>query len=368
MDVLDEVTADGLEQELAGLELLIGRARARQLTLLAEVDRRQIPLGDGCRSMDEWVSSRLDVAPETASALTRTTRSLTDAPEVNDALRAGRVSFDRAVELCRYAATGADDPVESARHLDIAGLRRAVAHRRRLMRRQEAATFTDRYLAMQPNLDETSWHLWGILAGVDGRIVEEALVHRADRFPALPDRTRPTLGQRNADALVALATDSLDATTTTGTGAPLLSIFVDVEDAARTGAETGVCLDTGIRIGPESLAEALCTGSIETITVTGGRAMAVGRRTRVVSPTLRRAVLHRDHGSCTADGCTSRYRLQPHHINPFSQGGRTDPDNLTTLCWYHHHVVIHGMGYTIDRNSPPERLRFRKPCGGPDPP
>ncbi|NOY57104.1 MAG: DUF222 domain-containing protein [Actinobacteria bacterium] len=368
MDVPDEVTADGLEQELAGLEMLIGRARARQMTLLAEVDRRQIPLGDGCRSMCEWVSSRLDVAPETASALTHTAKALTDAPGVGDALSAGRVSFDRAVELCRYAATGADDPVESVWHLDIAGLRRAVAHRRRLTRRQQTASFTDRYVAMQPNLDETSWHLWGILGGVDGRIVEEALVHRADRFPALPDGTRPTLGQRNADALISIAQDSLDATTATGTAAPLVSIFVNAGEAARTGAETGVCLDTGIRIGPESLAEALCTGSIETITVAGERPLTVGRKTRVISPPLRRAILHRDHGSCTADGCTSRYRLQPHHVTPFSQGGRTDPDNLTTLCWYHHHVVIHGMGYTIDHDSPPGRLRFRKPQGGPDPP
>ncbi|NOY55751.1 MAG: HNH endonuclease [Actinobacteria bacterium] len=64
-------------------------------------------------------------------------------------------------------------------------------------------------------------------------------------------------------------------------------------------------------------------------------------------------------------GCLSRHSA--HHITPYSQGGPTDPENLTTLCWYHHHVVIHGMGYRIDPDTPPQRRRFLKP-GGNDPP
>jgi len=363
-----EATIDRMEQEIVDLELHIGRVRARQMALLSELDRFQVALGDGCRSMSEWVAARADVAPETAAALTRTARSLADHAQIAEALAAGEVTFDRAVELCRYAATGVCDPFDVAWRFDIAGLRRATAHRRRLTRRQETASFRDRYLALQPNLDETSWRLWGILPGVDGRIVEQALTRRADMFPVLPDGTRGARGQRTADALTAVCQDSLTGTAGEGTSTPLVTVFVDVEDAVGTGAETGVHLDTGIRIGPESLAEAFCTGSIETITTNNGQPLAVGRRTRVISPALRRAVLHRDNGACTADGCTSRYRLQPHHVLPFSRGGRTDPNNLTTLCWYHHHVVIHGIGYIIDHDSPPGRLRFRKPHGGPDPP
>jgi hypothetical protein len=51
-------------------------------------------------------------------------------------------------------------------------------------------------------------------------------------------------------------------------------------------------------------------------------------------------VLYRDQGACQAY-CSSRSRLQPHHIKPRAQGGDHDPDNLITLCWYHHHVAIH---------------------------
>jgi hypothetical protein len=68
-------------------------------------------------------------------------------------------------------------------------------------------------------------------------------------------------------------------------------------------------------------------------------------------------------GSCSIEGCRSRYRLQIHHICPRSRGGSQHPDNLTTLCWYHHHVAIHGMGMEIDRETPVHRRRLRWPRG-----
>ncbi|NNF87899.1 MAG: hypothetical protein HKM97_05200, partial [Acidimicrobiia bacterium] len=65
-------------------------------------------------------------------------------------------------------------------------------------------------------------------------------------------------------------------------------------------------------------------------------------------------------------GCTSRYRLEIHHIIPRSQGGTHDLENLTTLCWWHHHIAIHGRGHHIDPHSPPHRRRIIPP--GHDPP
>jgi hypothetical protein len=34
---------------------------------------------------------------------------------------------------------------------------------------------------------------------------------------------------------------------------------------------------------------------------------------------------------------------------------------LTTLCWHHHHVVVHLRGYTLDPASPPQRRRLLRP-------
>ena len=356
-------TTDSLEQELVRLERHIGRVRARQMILLAELDRGQVALADGCRSMVEWTAGRLDVAPETASALIRTSRTADIA--IQGALAAGDLTFDRAVELSRLSAAGISDPLTAKAGIDITRLRSEYSRTHRLSRHCEIDVFCDRYVAMQPNLDRSSWRLWGELPGPDGRIVERALDERADTFPPLPDGTRPSLGQRRADALTSIAQDSLTGTAGADTSTPLVTVFVDLDATVRT--VTGATLDSGPNVGPGTLEELLCSGRIETILTRGATPLAVGRRTRAIAPALRRAVLHRDGGSCTADGCTSRYRLEIHHVLPASQGGRTDPDNLTTLCWFHHHVVIHGLGHRIDPDTPPHRRRFLSP-DRPDPP
>ena len=367
--VLDQLTTDALEQQLIGLESIVAQARARQLTLLREADQRQAPLADGCRSLQEWTAGRLDVAPETAKTLVAAARVLEDLADLEESLGSGRASFDRITATAHLTAAGASsDQVESSAGLDIPGVRRLTALQRRMTPTDQQQVFADRFLSVQPTLDRTAYRLWGQLPGADGELVEQALLTRADSFPTLPDGSRGNLSQRRADALVAISQDSL--TTTTGnqdsSSGPVLSVFTTVDLAADTFGQAGSTTGSGISVGSQTIEEIFCTGSVERITFQGGQPLAAGRTTRVISPKLRRAVLYRD-GGCTADGCTSRYRLQPHHIIPWSQGGPTNPDNLTTLCWFHHHVVIHQMGYTIRPDSPPGRLRFQ-PTSGTDPP
>jgi HNH endonuclease len=95
--------------------------------------------------------------------------------------------------------------------------------------------------------------------------------------------------------------------------------------------------------------------------------LGVGAKTRTLPGRLRRAIHLRDR-ICTADGCLSTHRLQPHHIVHRADGGDDDPSNLTLLCWFHHHVVIHRRGHRIDPTSAPGRIRFLPPEPGTDPP
>ena len=118
----------------------------------------------------------------------------------------------------------------------------------------------------------------------------------------------------------------------------------------------------GPRVGEAAIEAILCDGIIDvTARTNDGTPLRMGRRTRAISPQLRRFVLDRDGAACTIAGCTSRYRLQVHHIVRWVDGGRTDPENLTTVCWFHHHIVIHGHGFTIDPHSPPQRRRLLQP-------
>lgn len=365
---LAEATTDTLEQRLLRLESIVAAARTEQAGIVAEFDTRQVPLADGCRSMREWLAGRLGVTNETAGALARLAH--TEHEEVRSTAGRGELSFDQAIAADRLAAlVGQDQALEAVFTHDLAGMRRLTANHRRITPGDERDIFDGRHFVLQPNLDRTSYRAWGLLPGIDGSIVEKTLFDRADGFPARPDGTHGPIGQRMADALLSVCQDSMTngdekstSTTTTAT------VFVDADPATATSGEAGATVVSGPRVGPLTLEQVLCGGTVEVITTRHGVPTWSSPATKVIPPAVRRFVLHRDGGACTADGCSSRYRLQPHHIRPRSKGGTHDPANLTTLCWFHHHVVVHRMGFGIDPKSPPQRRRFLRPVAGPEPP
>jgi hypothetical protein len=364
METTAALTMDAIERSLADGEASIARVRRSQMVLIREADRRQAPLADGCRSIVEWVTGRLDVAPETAKALVVTSRRLEALPSVEASIDDGLISFDRTVAVARISDPSEDETIiDELSVYDVAGIRRLVSNRHRMTRGMEREVFERRYLAAQPNLDESSWRVHGELPGPAGRTFVDALDAKADQLPPDPDgnRTRTT---RYADALWAMSLDSLAGSdgATIETATPLLTVFIDTNDAAPNNGETGVVIESGPRAGPDTVEAILCDGIIEVTGRTGdGTPINMGRRSRTIPPRLKRFVLARDGGVCTIEGCTSRYRLQPHHITPWSHGGATNTENLTTLCWFHHHVVIHGRGFSIDPSTPPQRRRLNRP-------
>ena len=153
---------DVIEQQLLDEEAQIARLRASQMVLLREVDRCQGALAAGCRSLREWVAGRLDVSPETARDLVATMRRLEDLPDVADAVASGEIGFDRAVAVGRFASRDDNlDVLDDLAGFDVVGVRRLAAKRRRMTRVDEECAFRDRYLTVQPNIDESAWSLNG---------------------------------------------------------------------------------------------------------------------------------------------------------------------------------------------------------------
>ena len=54
---------------------------------------------------------------------------------------------------------------------------------------------------------------------------------------------------------------------------------------------------------------------------------------------MRDLVKARDNHSCIICGAPAQ---EIHHIEPRSNGGTNDLDNLCCVCWYCHHSVVHG--------------------------
>jgi hypothetical protein len=166
-----------------------------------------------------------------------------------------------------------------------------------------------------------------------------------------------------------MSQDSLDRDgepSSSGAG-PQVAIFMDLDLANQTGGQSGTTVEYGPRVGPETLSEILCNGSVQLVGLENGKPVVTSDNTKVIPPAVRRFVAWRD-GGCTVAGCHSRYRLQPHHIRHRSDDGDHDPDNLATLCWFHHHVAIHGAGFRLRPDDPPGSRRLMRPRRYHDPP
>jgi Domain of unknown function (DUF222) len=63
---------------------------------------------------------------------------------------------------------------------------------------------------------------------------------------------------------------------------------------------------------------------------------------------LRRLVALRDQTCQFAGGCDQPASgCEPHHVTHRADGGHTSLTNLKDYCWWHHHVVLHELGWTL---------------------
>ncbi len=343
-------TNDQIQEILSRIEQKESEGQALKLEALEELDRRQVFTADGSRNLSEWYAARADVSHTTVRSLVQTMRRTQNKPHIRQALNAGVVSFDRAEALSKI-----ENETDLMQHLDISGVYRTAADRVEITSEDEVRSAADQYLIMQPSLDESWWTLRGGLDGVMGAVIDQALTDRAERLPELSDGSAGSTSWKRAIALYELASG--------GTSPQAqVTVFVNAEQATPSDGKSGVRLEAGPRVGAEALSAILCDSFTE-ITVNGsdGIPMRYGRSSRMIPPALRRAVLATTGGHCSIDGCNSRYRVEVHHKTPYSQGGRTDPENLLPLCWFHHHIAIHQRGLQLFQHPDHGRWRLRRP-------
>jgi hypothetical protein len=118
----------------------------------------------------------------------------------------------------------------------------------------------------------------------------------------------------------------------------------------------------------ESLEQGVIGKAVELLSGPGGLASFLRRRelgARLGGPSqpldigysddipagIRNAVKLRDRHCQWAGGCNQpASACEVHHLRHKSNGGETSLENCILLCFYHHNVVIHRMGWTLVRN------------------
>jgi hypothetical protein len=167
---------------------------------------------------------------------------------------------------------------------------------------------------------------------------------------------------RRADALVAVARSALSSPPPGAAGADRceLVVHVDAETLAGDEVRERSHLADGPTLSPETVRRLGCDAGVVRIVERDGRPLTVGRRTRTISPALRRALRSRDEG-CRFPGCTHGRFMHAHHIKHWARGGATTLENLVQLCSYHHRLVHEG-GFQVESLAR-GAVRFRRPDG-----
>ena len=145
-----------------------------------------------------------------------------------------------------------------------------------------------------------------------------------------------------------------------------------VQHLSADGTEAFAEVAGGEVIPPSVLEEYFCDARIKGVVFSGeGVPLWHGHAKRLATKAQMNALRAR-YGACGGCG-VDMWICQGHHIEPVSEGGATNIDNMMLVCWachqkIHHHrwrVVPDGRGlYTI---APPERIRHG-PAHAPDPP
>jgi hypothetical protein len=359
-------TLDGaaLGAGLVELRRAIDRLEADWLRRLAEFDRREAWRKDGALSPTSWLRIACRLAPGAARERVTVAERLERLPVTRTAFAAGEVSYGHVRLLAAAATDERRDAfarseqvlVDAARQLDPGRLRVVLAHWRHAVdpdgALEDANACHERRRLYASVTYEGTVALDGELDPEGGATLLTALdAVRRDGLDPLDTRTP---AQRRADALVELARRALDAGELPDHGGerPHVTVTVDLATLRRQpGCRAGELEPTG-PVCAETARRLACDAGVSRVVTAGdSQPLDVGRRTRVVSPALRRALVWRDRG-CRFPGCDRPPAwTDRHHLVHWADGGPTSLDNLVLLCRRHHRIV-HETGYRLETGGP----------------
>jgi hypothetical protein len=349
---------------------------AAKLHLVRQIELRRLPAQQHVTSCAAWLRGRLRVSGHTAGRLVQAARALDRRPGLDQAMSAGAINVEHAlvVDSCAgdvpsEAGVQAAEKAEAllidwAADFDPQALRRLgarilahvapeIAERAdaAALARQDAAAHAARTLSLVPD-GHGRMRLTGWLDAEAGAVVAAALdpfcAPRAAAagsatgaaHPPAPDER--TAGQRRADALadvcrLALATGELPVN---GGDRPQLTVTI-AYDPLRRRLSAGT-LESGERLAPAQVRRLACDAQLLPAVLGGeGQILDLGMSRRLISGSLRRALVLRDQG-CSFPACDRPARwCEGHHIVAWSDGGPTSLDNSVLLCGPHHRLLHH---------------------------
>jgi Domain of unknown function (DUF222)/HNH endonuclease len=363
------------EDRVADLVGLLNVVTAELVGVIGDVIRAGAWEGFGIRSPEHWVVLRCGVSPGRARRLVRMARALHALPVTNRLFHAGELGEDQTALIVRHTDAEHDAQVaDLACSLTVPQLRRVLPSVPRKEPDHPDGTSDDdevgepagrcRRSVRFAHGDDGMWWCSVRLPSDQGALVQKALEVGRDHEFRLRHPDHEEAGFRGdpgdiawADGLLRVAQAGLDGLdVATAAGRPpgersQVILHLDADHEVPPRLHLGPMLPTDIG---DYLS---CDASVRYLLLRHGQPVAMGRRERTVNPRLRTIIEHRD-GGCRVPGCGQARWLHVHHLRHWTNGGRTDPDNLFALCPAHHRMVHQGL-LSIDGNpTEPGGLTF----------
>jgi len=400
---------DQLADEITTLAGQINAANYRFLKLLAEFDRRGAWVDAGIRSCAYWLNWKCGIAMNAAREKVRVARALDGLPEINEAFEKGKLSFSKVRAMTRIATAENESNLLMVANYGTAQHVEVLVRAYRLVSPQcdadegiankvfEDVAFgnikssdnkksenqQDQRKVSCYQDDDGMWHIQALLPAEEGGLLVKVLQELGDRLVAdsstaqteasLEKEMEPepeiedekvtavtSFPQRRADALVAIAEHYL----ATNSG-DVASLKASERCQLILHVQEGANLD-GRWLPPDAARRLACDTSFRVVKEDEyGNVLDLGRRSRIISSAMSRALSIRD-GGCQFPGCCETRYVDGHHIKHWADGGETKLDNLVTLCRYHHRELHKGNYFLClkpETDSPQrfaDRLCFSK--------
>jgi hypothetical protein len=379
-EVLAELPDARLEEDFAELQRSGELLEVERLRRLAEIERRATFQRDGHLSAASWLASEFKVGWGAARDQVRTARALEEMPETRKALEEGEVSMSAAKVLVQARDSDPDEfrdsekqLVDAARIHSTNDLQRVAQYWRQAVEREQALE-SDQKVRARRRLHASVSFLG--MVRLDGELDPEtgetlltalrAVLDAESKASRTSDDRTPA--QRRADALGEICRQWLDSGQRPRVGGerPHVTVMVGVDalrDVAAGDVPGGASeLDHVGPVVPETARRLACDASIRRVVMAGrSEPLDLGRRTPVIPPGMRRAVIVSDR-HCRFPGCDRPQAwCDVHHVVHWAEGGPTSFQNLLLLCHRHHGMVHPPGGFSLELID--GRPVFRRPDG-----
>jgi hypothetical protein len=358
-ETLAELPDALVEEDFAELQRAAEQLEVERLRRLAELDRRRVFERDGYLSAASWLVGAFKVGWGAAREQVRLARSLEQMARTRRALEGGDVSLSgvRVLAAARETDPEAFDAseqtlVEAARIHSVGDLGRVVAYWRQAVQAERSGG--DEAIRVDGDLDPET-----------GETLLTALRAVMDAEARSSTQDERTPAQRRADALGEVCRQWLDRADrpTVGGERPHLTVTVGADALAESSREIPMSeFDHTGPVSPRVARRIACDASVMRVVLSArSEPLDVGRKTPVVPPAMRRAVVVRDR-HCRFPGCARPHMwCDAHHVRHWADGGPTAARNLLLLCRRHHTAVHDRGGFRLELVD--GRPMFRRPDG-----